>query len=72
MVHDAKCGGEYEVSELTRWKEIHYPLFDIVVAHVETRRNDAALVDPTNKLYNNLSRSMVVNDGKFPNISCAK
>ena len=45
VVHDAGGGGEDDVAELTRWKELDNPLLEVAELDVVARADDAGLVE---------------------------
>ena len=45
MVHDTSRSGEYNVTELTRWEELHNPLFKVTELDVVAGTDDTGLVD---------------------------
>tara|TARA_B100000524_G_scaffold192930_1_gene99987 strand:+ start:178 stop:441 length:264 start_codon:yes stop_codon:yes gene_type:complete len=52
VVHDAIASRQNNVAELARRQQVDDPLLDLVVATVEARRDDAALVDASDELNN--------------------
>ena len=69
VIHDSGRSSQDQVSELTGRQEVVDPGFDILLLDVESRRDDTSLVDSANQLNYNLSRSMIINDFKFTNVS---
>ena len=69
VVHDAHGGGEHDVTELARRKEVHHPLLELAVAHVEAGGDHAALVDATVELNDDLARAVVVHDGELADVA---
>ena len=45
VVHDTGRGGEYDVSELTRWQQLDDPLLELVQADVVAGGDDTSLVE---------------------------
>lgn len=45
VIHDAGRGGKDNVTELTRWQQLHNPLLKVIELDVVARRDDASLVD---------------------------
>ena len=45
VVHDARGGGDDNVTELTRWQKLDDPLLEITELHVVTRADDTGLVE---------------------------
>lgn len=69
MIHDSECGGEHDVSESTRGKDVLHPLLHLVLANVEAGREDSALVDAADQLNDDLARSVVVDDLELSDVS---
>ena len=69
--HDAVCGGQDDVAELARGKEVHDPLLQIFISNVKAGADDAALVQTSSKLDNDLARPVVIDDFEFPNVACS-
>ena len=46
VVHDSSRGGEDDVTELTRWQQLHDPLLEVTELDVVAGRDDTGLVDP--------------------------
>lgn len=55
VVHYSESSGEDNVSETTRRKNVLYPLLYILDGNIEARGEDAALVDASDQLDNDLS-----------------
>jgi len=70
--HNSIGGGQDNVSELTTGKKVYNPLLDLATLDVEPRGDNTALVDPASKLNNDLSRPVVIDNLKFPNVSGAE
>ena len=47
VVHDTGGGGENNVAELTRWKELDNPLLEVAELDVVSRADDTSLVEAT-------------------------
>lgn len=58
------------MTELTTGQKIDNPLFNFTIFHIESRANDTALVQTPIQFNDNLICSVVINDLKFPNVSC--
>jgi len=69
VVHDAKRCGEHDVTEATGRQNVLHPLLHVRHSHVETRRDDSALVDAADELDHDLARAVVVDHLKLPNVS---
>jgi len=67
--HDAEGGTQDDVTELTRRKEVHNPVLDLANLDIESRANDSTLVQTPVELNYNLVSTMIVNNGKFSNVS---
>jgi hypothetical protein len=62
VVHDAVRGGEDEAAELTRGEKVLGPVLNAVNGDIEAGRDDAALVDATVEVNNDLPGALVVDD----------
>lgn len=69
MIHDAIGGGQHQVAELTRWKEVAGKLLNSRHGDIESGGNHTALVDAADELHDNLSCSVVVNDLQVTNVA---
>jgi len=69
VVHNALGGGKDNVAELTGGKEAGDPSLNLAVAKVVAGRDDAALIKPTIKLDNNLTRTVVINVLEVANVT---
>jgi len=69
MIHNTVSGGQYQVAELTGWQKLGDPLFHFIVSNIEARGNNTALVDAADKLYNDLSCSVVINNCELTNVT---
>jgi hypothetical protein len=62
VVHDAVGGGQNELAELTRGKQIRSQLVDLIQGHVESGRDDTAFVQTAQQIDDNLAGSVVIDD----------
>lgn len=69
VVHNTSRGGQDNVTELTRGKEIGDPLLNVVNLDVETGRDNADLVKTTVELDNDLARAVVINELEVVNVA---
>jgi hypothetical protein len=69
VVHDTSRGSEDKETELTRWKQVVDPGFNVFLLDVEARGDDTGLVDTTNKLDYNLARSVIIDNFEFTNVT---
>ena len=69
VVHDTVGGGEDEVTELTRGQQVRGELLDLVEGDVESGRDDAALVQTTKEVDDDLARSVVIDDLEVTNVA---
>ena len=69
MVHDTQRRGHHNVTELTRGQKVGGPLLDLADLQIEAGGNDTTLVDAANKLDDNLSAAVVIDDLELPNVS---
>ena len=70
MGHDAKSGGQNDVAELTGREKVDDPLLNFVLGDIESGTDDAALVETSGQLNYDLAGSVIVDDLKFPDVSC--
>lgn len=66
--HDPVGGGDEDVSELAGGEQVHDPLLDLVVPDVEAGADDAALVQPSRQLDDDLLAAVVVHDLELANV----
>ena len=69
MVHDAVGSGEDDMAELARRQEVGSELLKVGDGDVEARRDDAALVESTKEVDNDLAGTMVVDNLKVANVA---
>ena len=58
------------MTELTTRKKVDNPLFNFTIFDIKSRADDTALVQSAIQFDDNLISSVIINDFKFPNISC--
>ena len=59
------------MTELTTRKKVDNPLFNFTVFNIKSGTDDTALVQSAIQLDYNLISPVVINDFKFPNVSCS-
>lgn len=69
VVHDAGGGGQNNDTERTGGQQLLHPLLDTAQGNVEAGRDDAALVDTSHKLDNDLSAAVVIDELVFANVA---
>lgn len=69
VVHDARRSGQDHLAKRTGGQQERAPVLDRVDGNVETRANDAALVQATVELNDNLAAAVVVDDFEFANVA---
>ena len=69
VVHDTGRGGEDDVAELTRGKELDNPLLEVAELDVVAGRDDTSLVQAAVQLDDNLAVPVVVDLLKFSNVA---
>lgn len=69
VIHNAAGCGQYDIAELTRGQQIVGPLLNVVDGHIKAWRDDAAFVQTSSEVDNNLARAMIVNDLELANVS---
>ena len=69
VVQNALGCGQDEVAELSGGEDVGGPSLKVVQRDIEPGGDDAALVDSSEELDDDLSRSVVVNDFKFSDVS---
>ena len=67
--HDTVRGGHNDFPELTGWKKVHNPLFDVTNTAIKAWGDNTTLVNSTNKFNNNFLRSVIIDDFIFSNVS---
>ena len=70
VVHDTGGGGQDDVTELTRRKELDDPLLDIAKLDVVAGRDDTGLVDAAVQLDDDLAVAVVVDLLELANVAC--
>ncbi|KAL7550383.1 hypothetical protein ACHAWF_013626, partial [Thalassiosira exigua] len=68
--HDPVRRGQNDLPELTGREEVDDPLLDLVDGHVEPGGDDAALVEASVELDDNLLGAVVVDDLEFADVPC--
>ena len=71
VVHNTHRGGQDNMTELTARKKVVAPHFNFVDLDIEAGRDATALVETTNKIDNNLTRTVIINNGDFTNVTYA-
>jgi len=69
VVHDSSTGGEDNVTELTRWKQLDNPLLKILEGNVVAGRDDTGLVETAIELDHNLAVAVIINFFEFANVA---
>lgn len=69
VVHDSHRSGQHNMSELTARKEVASPHLNLVHLDIEAGGDATALVQTTVQIHNHLSRTVIINDGDFTNVS---
>lgn len=69
MVHDAIRRGKHNIPELSRGEKVGDPLLDLVDADVEAGGDDTAFVKTTDKVDDDLSSAMVIDDLELANVT---
>ena len=59
----------FKLPELTRWKEIVSPFFDVGDSNVEPGRDDAALVETSGQVDDDLAASVVVDNLELADVA---
>ena len=57
------------MTELTAGKKVSAPHFNFVDLNIEARRDTTTLVETTNKINNNLTRTVIINNSNLTNIT---
>ena len=69
VVHDARAGGEDNVAELTRRKQLDNPLLEVYQGHIVARRDDTRLIETAVELDDDFAVAVIVNFFEFTNIA---
>lgn len=69
MVHNASRGSQDDKAKLTRGEQVFNPVFHLWNLDVKAGRDNTTLVEATVQVDDNLSRTVVINDFKFINIT---
>jgi len=62
VIHDTGGGGDHDVAELTRGKDVADPLIEAVEGNIEARRDNTALVDAAKEGDNDLAVAVIVDN----------
>ena len=71
VVHDAVRRGQDYVAELARREQVDDPLFQLARTDVEPRRDDAALINASDELDDNLAGAMVIDNLELADVACS-
>jgi len=69
VVHDTSTGGEDDVAKLTRWQQLHHPLFEVPELDVVAGGDDTGLVETAIELDDNLATAVVIHLLEFANVA---
>lgn len=69
VIHDTVRGSEDQMTELTRWEQVRRQLFDLIQSNIKSWRNNAALVQATQQVDDDLATSVVIDDLELSNVS---
>ena len=69
VIEDTIAGRQHNMSKLSARQQIHNPSGEVVHSHVESRRDDSALVDSAKQMHHDLAVSTVINHLHFSNVS---
>ena len=72
MGHNSIGRRQNNVSELTTRQKINDPLFDFTIFDIETRADHTTLVQSAGQFNDDLARPVIIDNFKFPNVSCVK
>ena len=69
MINDTLGSGENDIAELPRWEELALPLFEILKLDIEPWADSNALVEPSEKIDNDLAASVVIDNLEFTDVT---
>ena len=69
VVHNSHRSGQHNMSELTARKEVASPHLNLVHLDIEAGRDATTLVQTTIQIHNYLSRTMIIDNSDFTNVS---
>ena len=69
VVHNSHRSGQHNMSELTARKEVASPHLNFVHLDIEAGRDATTLVQTTIQIHNYLSRTMIIDNSDFTNVS---
>ena len=72
VVHDARRGGEDDLSEGSSGEQQVDPVLDGIDTDVESGRDDTGLVESTVQLDDDLAASVVVDDLELADVACCQ
>ena len=70
MVNNPSRGCEHDVSELARREQVVDPLLNVAQLQIETRGDNAALVDAASELHDDLAAAVVIDNLELANVAC--
>jgi hypothetical protein len=69
VIHNTVGGGEHQLTELAGRKQVGSQLLNLVQGHVESGRDDTALVQTTEQVDDNLAASVIIDNLEVTNVS---
>ena len=69
VVENSLSGGQDKIAELSGGQNVRGPALEVTEGNVESGRDNAALIDSSQKLNDNLSGSMIVDDFELADVS---
>ncbi len=69
MITDSVVGGEHDVAELSRGKQLGDDLLVVNELEVEARRDDPTLVEASEQFNDNFASPTVIDDFELPDVA---
>ena len=69
MIHNTKRSSKDNVTELTGWKQVVTPGFNSIYTNIKTRTDTSSFVDTTKQVDDNFTRSVVIDNFEFSNVT---
>eukprot|EP00322_Chrysochromulina_rotalis_P026222 CAMPEP_0115835906 /NCGR_PEP_ID=MMETSP0287-20121206/4436_1 /TAXON_ID=412157 /ORGANISM="Chrysochromulina rotalis, Strain UIO044" /LENGTH=167 /DNA_ID=CAMNT_0003289379 /DNA_START=172 /DNA_END=675 /DNA_ORIENTATION=+ len=70
VIHDAIRRRQDDVAELARRQQVDDPLLNVAIADVKARRDDTALVNPSDQIDNDLAAAVIIDNLELTNVAC--
>ena len=69
VCHNTVCGGHNDFTELTGWKKVHNPLFDVTNTAIKAWGDNTTLVQTADKVDNDFSTTVIIYEFEVSDVS---